>query len=101
MPKLYEYLGLVVMFYANEHMPVHVHGVFQDRESRAELVIVDGRVVAVRCASVRGRRPLNRARLADFRRIVEGRADDIVRKWVDFFVLHKQVEPETIARRPR
>ena len=26
MPKLYEYFGLIVIFYANEHDPVHVHG---------------------------------------------------------------------------
>ena len=26
MPKLYEYFGLIIMFYANEHVPVHVHG---------------------------------------------------------------------------
>ena len=26
MPKLYEYFGLIVMFYANEHEPIHVHG---------------------------------------------------------------------------
>jgi hypothetical protein len=25
MPKLYEYFGLIVLFYANEHEPVHVH----------------------------------------------------------------------------
>ena len=26
MPKLYEYFGLIILFYANEHEPVHVHG---------------------------------------------------------------------------
>lgn len=60
MPKLYEYFGLIVMFYANEHEPVHVHGKFQGCESRA---------------------------------------DDIVAKWIDFFVLHKPITPERITRR--
>jgi hypothetical protein len=45
MPKLYEYLGIIVLFYSNEHEPVHVHGKYQGREMRAELVIRDGRVV--------------------------------------------------------
>ena len=31
MPKLYEYLGLDVFFYSNEHQPVHVHGKYQGR----------------------------------------------------------------------
>ncbi len=34
MPKLYEYFGLIVLFYANEHEPVHVHGKHQGKESR-------------------------------------------------------------------
>ncbi|MFM7374615.1 MAG: DUF4160 domain-containing protein [Chthoniobacterales bacterium] len=45
MPKLYEYLGLDVFFYSNEHQPVHVHGKYQGREGRAELRIVEGRVI--------------------------------------------------------
>jgi hypothetical protein len=35
MPKLYGYFGLIVMFYANEHDPVHVHGKCLGREGRA------------------------------------------------------------------
>ena len=26
MPKIYEYLGILIYFYSNEHEPVHVHG---------------------------------------------------------------------------
>ena len=26
MPKLFEYLGIVILFYSNEHEPIHVHG---------------------------------------------------------------------------
>ena len=47
MPKLYEYFGLIVMFYANEHEPVHVHGKCQGRESKAE--IIDHRRRLKRC----------------------------------------------------
>ena len=44
MPKLYEYFGLVVLFFSNEH-------------------------------------------------------DDIIQKWVTFFVMHRSVSPERITRR--
>lgn len=26
MPKLYDYFGLVFLFYSHEHEPIHVHG---------------------------------------------------------------------------
>ena len=46
MPKLYEYFGIIVLFYSNEHEPVHVHGKYQGREMRAEFVIEDGRSIS-------------------------------------------------------
>ena len=58
MPKLYEYFGLIVMFYANEHEPVHVHGKCQGREAKAEIIILEGVVVEIRYLPVLGREPL-------------------------------------------
>jgi len=99
MPKLYEYFGLIVLFYANEHDPVHVHGVYQGAECRAELVVQNGSVVDVVFRDVKGRRPLDTAHLADFKTLVAAYAYDIVRKWVDFFVLNKPISTERITRR--
>lgn len=99
MPKLYEYFGLTVMFYANEHDPVHVHGKAQGRESRAEIIVVNGRVNEIRYSAVLGRLPLDESEMRFFHEIIGARADDIVSKWIDFFVLHKSVKPERITRR--
>jgi hypothetical protein len=34
-----------------------------------------------------------------FEEIVSARAEEIVAKWIDFFVLHKPIKPERITRR--
>ncbi|MCF7817635.1 MAG: DUF4160 domain-containing protein [Kiritimatiellales bacterium] len=99
MPKLYEYFGLVVLFYSNEHEPIHVHGLYQGRECRADLIVVDGKVVDIHFHSVKGRQALGNAQLRDFRILVEKYSADIVRKWVDYFVMHKTIQPEMINRR--
>lgn len=99
MPKLYDYFGLRVYFYANDHEPVHVHGFYQGRESKAELIIVNGVVVGIRILSVAGMRPLTGRVLADFELLVSRRAADIVEKWIGFFVHHRPVESETITRK--
>lgn len=39
MPKLYEYLGLIIFFYSNEHDPVHVHAHYGEYESKIEFVL--------------------------------------------------------------
>jgi hypothetical protein len=99
MPKLYEYFGLIVMFYANEHEPVHVHGKCQRREARAELVVLNGVVTEIRYINVTGRPPLTESEMRFFQEIVSARADEIVIKWIDFFVMRKPIKAETITRR--
>jgi Domain of unknown function (DUF4160) len=99
MPKLYEYFGLIIMFYSNEHEPVHVHGKCQGRESKAEIIVLNGIVTETRYSDVAGRMPLEFREMQHFKEIVSARADDIVQKWIDFFVLHKSVRPERITGR--
>jgi hypothetical protein len=44
MPKIFEYLGIIVFFYSNEHEPIHVHGRHNGCESKAEFYIVNGKI---------------------------------------------------------
>jgi hypothetical protein len=99
MPKLYEYFGLIVMFYANEHEPVHVHGKAQGRESRAEIIVLNGLISEIRYGSIAGRLPLNPNEMRFFEEVVSARAEDIIAKWIDYFVMHRSITPERITRR--
>lgn len=80
------------MFYSNEHEPIHVHGKFQGMESKAEIVIEDGKVIDVILKEVKGRKPLEAAKLKDFKVFVEAFSDQIVQRWIDYFVLHKSIQ---------
>jgi len=99
MPKIYIYFGITVLFYSNEHEPVHVHGKYQGRESKAELLIENGKVLKIILKSVKGRAPLQPNNLKDFENFVNSYSDKIVQKWIDYFVLHKEVLCENIERR--
>lgn len=99
MPKLYEYLGLVIYFYSREHEPIHVHGECDGRESKAEIIIENGQVTEIRVLEVNRRRPLTGRDLQNFQKLVDVFADDIVRKWIDYFVYHKPVSVEKITRK--
>jgi hypothetical protein len=99
MPKLYEYMGIVVLFYSNEHEPIHVHGKCQGREQKAELIVEHGQVVEIIYSSVRGRRPLTPAELKNFQALVTFFADEIVQQWINYFVLHIPITPRIITNR--
>lgn len=92
MPKIYEYLGIIIMFYSNEHEPIHVHGKYQGFESKAEIVIEEGRVIDIVLKDVKGKRPLPSKELKEFNLFVSKFKDDIVVKWIDYFVYHKSIE---------
>ncbi len=99
MPKLYEYLGLIILFYSHEHEPIHVHCKFQGKESKAELIFINGKFIEVRITNVPGKEPLDSQNIKKFRKLVEVYRDDIVRKWIDFFVYNKAIESERITKK--
>lgn len=98
MPKLYEYLGIVVLFYSNEHTPIHVHGNYQGSECRAEIIVVDGRIVKIIFKKVKGKKQLPFSKLTAFKKLVNKYSEDIVKKWVDYFVYNKPIKPKRITK---
>ncbi len=99
MPKLYEYFGLIILFYSREHEPIHVHCKYQGKESKAEIIFENGEFIEVRILEVKGKAPLNAKNLKKFKKLVEIYRDDIVKKWVDFFVYNKAIESEKITKK--
>lgn len=99
MPKLYEYLGITVFFFAGEHLPVHVHGRYGSEETKAEIVTANGKIVQIRLCRVANRRPLTGKVRKHFFELVNAKAEDILKKWNDVFVMNKVVRPEIITRR--
>jgi hypothetical protein len=99
MPKIFEYLGILIFFYSNEHEPIHVHAKKGEYESKAEFFIIDGIISEIKITDLRGRIPLEGKDLKDFKVFLENYADSIVKKWIDYFVYHKEVEFERITKR--
>ncbi|MEQ9285968.1 MAG: DUF4160 domain-containing protein [Cyclobacteriaceae bacterium] len=99
MPKLYEYFGLIVLFYSNEHEPIHVHGKYQGKESKAEIIYANGEFVEIIISPVKGREPLGAKNKKKLKKLVEHFKDDIVKKWVDFFVYNKEIVAEKITHK--
>lgn len=99
MPKLYEYMGLIVLFYSNEHEPIHVNCKFQDKESKAEIIYENGKFKEIVIKEVLGKEPLDKRNLNQFIKLVNQYREDIVRKWIDFFVYNVEISPEKINKR--
>ena len=99
MPKLYEYFGLIFLFYSQEHYPIHVHGKYQDKESKAEIIFENGKFKEIVIKDVQGKMPLDTQNLKKFKKVIELYRDDIVRKWIDFFVYNIEIASEKITKK--
>ncbi|MCX6251090.1 MAG: DUF4160 domain-containing protein [Bacteroidetes bacterium] len=99
MPKLYEYFGLIILFYSMEHKPIHVHGRYQGTESKAEIVFENGKFKEIVVREVEGKKPLKINHMKKFLKLVEIYRDDIVRKWIDFFIYNVEITPEKITKK--
>lgn len=69
------------------------------RENKAELIVENGRVVEINYSPVKGRKPLTKSEMNNFQTLTEHYADEIVQKWIDYFVLHRPIEPQKITQR--
>lgn len=96
MPKLYEYLGLIIFFYSNEHEPIHVHAQYGNYESKIELIIEKGLLKKLLIKEVPGRKPLPKKQLRDFKNLVEKLSDEIIQSWINYFVYHKKIVSKKI-----
>ncbi|MGS6581804.1 DUF4160 domain-containing protein [Vibrio diabolicus] len=97
MPKIYEYLGIILFFYSNEHEPIHIRGKFQGKESKAEIHLKNGRIIKIVVKDKGAGLESNKKR--EFEEFVSCYADDIVEKWIDYFVKKKHVSPTTITKK--
>jgi len=99
LPKILEYFGLIILFYSNEHDPIHVHGKFQNTESKAEIEIEYGKIIRINFRNVRGKKALPSNKLNDFKNIVDKYSEFIIKSWIDFFILNKPIKSRKITRK--
>jgi hypothetical protein len=85
------YVEIIRVFWAGdklfsrEHEPIHVHGRYQDREMKAEIYIEQGKIVKIIIKPISKKKPLQEPQLSDFEKVVHQHAQDIIRKWADYF----------------
>ena len=99
MPKIFEYLEILLFFYSNEHEPIHVHAKKGEFESKAEFFIENGIITEIKITNIKGMKPLIGKDLKNFKMFLEIYSDRIIEKWVSYFVYHKDIEFEKITKK--
>jgi hypothetical protein len=98
MPKIFQYLGYVIRFYTNDHLPIHVHVEYQGREVKAEFLIQNDLVLLI-FKRIRGRKPLTEKEARDISVFLKSYHKQIIQKWEEVFIYHKRVKFEVVSKR--
>jgi len=100
MPQIYRYLKLVFYFVARgEHLPPHVHVIDEDdNQSVFDLIIKDGFLSEIKIRKKKGFLPISKKNQIIVKNFIHIYYADIVTKWVEFFILGKEIKPVTITK---
>ncbi len=89
MPKIFEYLGIIIRFFSNEHSPIHVHAFYNDAEIKIELHIKNG-IITTKYFPVKGKFP--DAKLKDLEFFMHYHKGQCVWWWEKYFVENRKVK---------
>lgn len=98
MPKIYEYFGLIFLFYSDDHLPVHVHAKYGNHENKLEFVYENNKLVDIKVKKTK-KVPLPPTQLAIAKRLAIKKEKQITEKWTDFFARKKKPLFERITKR--
>jgi len=97
MPKIYEYFGLVFLFYSNDHKPVHVH--VKNGEKETKFVFVYSKGMLVHIKQIDSSIPLTSKQKNEAIKFIQKFHLKITSKWYDFFVLNKKIKCHKIKKK--
>jgi hypothetical protein len=99
MPTIFEYFGLIFYFYSNEHNPVHVHVKKGDKETIFELLVYNGILTEIRTRKRRNKELLPVTDTKNAIAFIQRYYADIIQKWMEVFVLKKEVTKTKINKK--
>lgn len=99
MPKIFEYFGFIFYFYSNEHEPIHVHVIHEDKESIFDLIMMDGELDDINVRTKKGVEALSDREKRIATAFIKKYHKNIIDKWVKFFVLKQRIRSTNIRKK--
>lgn len=97
MPTIYEYLGFLFQIYTRDHLPIHVHVLRAERESKCELHYVNGSLT-LNWKDVTAKVPLTAKDKKNAEELIRKYHLQIVKKWELILIFGKTVKKEVITK---
>lgn len=97
MPIIYEYLGIKISFFSNEHQPIHIHATYGSNIVKV-LIYTDGdTITTIKYLNDRG--AFSPAQLKDLKEFVSRYKYAILYAWKQFFIEKNELSRVRITKR--
>ena len=97
MPKLFEYRGLILRFFSDEHEPIHIHAFYKECQTKVEFSIENGIISSINYNKIQGYEMIPEEKRKDLEILIDVYKYDIFQLWIKFFVLHEKVTCKKIS----
>jgi hypothetical protein len=100
MPVIFEYFGIILQFFSNEHLPIHVHAYYGSQYAMKVEFYLSGDVIeSIEYKGVRGYKHFPPAQIRDLKKLVETYQYEIVNDWLTFILRNQRVKKKTITKK--
>lgn len=98
MPVIYEYLGIVISFWSNEHEPIHIHAVYGESVVKVSFSVEDGIINQIKYEDI-GFKKFNVAKLKQLKDFISVYQYSIIYAWKQVFELNVQIQKVKITKK--
>lgn len=96
MPKIYEYLGIIIRFFSNEHEPIHIHAIYQDAQIKVSFYLKDGNITKIEYEKEKGDFP--ETKLKDLKKFINQFKYRLINMWIEYFIYKKKIRFTKITK---
>lgn len=97
MPTIYEYFGIIIRFYSDDHEPIHIHALYDDNIVKVSLYVKNGAISKVTYTNLKGKFAPNK--LNDLKNFIDKYKYQIVLKWTEFYEWDKKIKKVLITKK--
>jgi hypothetical protein len=96
MPNIFEYLGIIIRFYSNEHEPIHIHTIYGNPVVKVSFFIKDGKIYRTTFVEEKGSFPPQK--MKQLNKFVSIYKLKIAYRWEQYLIWILKVTNEKITK---
>jgi|SRR6185436_4897596 len=99
-PKLFVYNGIELLFFSNDHLPVHVHAIYEKTYGiKVEFTKKDSEIIKIEYKALKGFKKFKPAQMRDLKKLIAEYADQITSDWIEYFVQGAKIKTRIITKK--